>query len=72
MKVFLNRTQLARRLGVAPETLRAKVAERAIVPDAMDGRGADLFSADAIDRYLGSHRALLKSGARMPKKGKPQ
>lgn len=67
MKLFYNRNQLARHLGIAHQTLRERISKGIISADAKDGRGEDLFSRDAIAKYLAKHRELLKSGARMPK-----
>ncbi len=45
MKTYLNRTQLAARLGVAPKTLAAALKVGTISPDARDGIGKPLFDA---------------------------
>lgn len=71
MKVFLNRTQLARRLNIAPETLRSRIDAKEIKPDGKDGLGADLFSLASVESYLSEHRAMLKNGGKMPKGRKP-
>lgn len=48
MQVFLNRSQLCRRLGCAAETLRRQIQLGAIRADARDGRNQDLFSEKIV------------------------
>lgn len=43
MNTYLNRTQLARLLKVAPKTLADRISRGEIKPDAKDGKKADLF-----------------------------
>ena len=51
MKVFFNRTQLARRLQMAPETLRERIKSGIIEADAKDARGGELFSESVVTKY---------------------
>lgn len=43
MRIYLNRTELAALLGIAPRTLALRIADGKIKPDAQDGHGRDLF-----------------------------
>lgn len=68
MKVFYNRTQLARALEMAPETLRSRLGAGLIRADAKLVSGLDLFSSAQIERYLATNRAALKAGEKMPRR----
>lgn len=49
MKVYLNRSQLARLLNIAPKTLALRIAAGKFKPDAKDGLDADLFEKSKHD-----------------------
>ena len=51
MRTFLNVTQLARKLNVAGETLRVRIAAGEIKPDAKDGKGKFLFDLANLERF---------------------
>lgn len=50
MKILLNRSQLARRLNIAAETLRNKIDSGEIKPDAQDDQGRDLFNLEKYSK----------------------
>ncbi len=45
MKTYLNRSQLARRLGIALATVTRYIADGRIKHDVLDGNGRKLFDA---------------------------
>lgn len=51
MQTFYNRTQLARHLKIAPETLVDRIESGVIKADAKDGNGRDLFSSTVAESY---------------------
>jgi hypothetical protein len=60
MQLFLNRTQLARRLQIAPQTLRNKIKAGVVKADAKDERGNDLFELSKWPLSRKTGRAELK------------
>lgn len=76
MKIFLNRSQLSKVLGIAPQTLKTKIETGEFTPDAKDGRGEDLFDAGRaapcstvdliIAQWQTKNRIDLRNGKKLP------
>lgn len=60
--MYLNRTQLARRCGIAPQTLRNKIKSGIVVADAQDERGNDLFELSNWPLNRKTGKAVIGNG----------